>query len=153
MADTGSDTIDMQLSTSEVRGLSQPLTCDAVAEGPPPHRETPPPTSPPLTRRVGLKSLLVGAGMFLALVGATAYWGWMRNPSEPGFAAAASPAASTALPAQPALVRFANPFDADEVFEFPAGTSEMEAHDAVAKILLDRALERRSPVAVTASTR
>jgi hypothetical protein len=40
-------------------------------------------------------------------------------------------------------VRFANPFDAKEVFEFPAGTSEAEARDQVAEILMERAMERQ----------
>ena len=39
-------------------------------------------------------------------------------------------------------VRFANPFDKTEVFEFPAGTTRVEARDAVAEILRQRALER-----------
>lgn len=41
-------------------------------------------------------------------------------------------------------VRFANPFDANEVFEFPPGTSESEARDAVADMLLKRAMERQA---------
>jgi hypothetical protein len=40
-------------------------------------------------------------------------------------------------------VRFANPFDAEEVFEFPAGTTESQARDAVADVLLKRALSRQ----------
>lgn len=40
-------------------------------------------------------------------------------------------------------VLFANPFDANEVFEFPAGTSEAEARDAVAEILMERAMKRQ----------
>lgn len=40
-------------------------------------------------------------------------------------------------------VRFTNPFDADEVFEFPAGTSESQARDAVADVLLKRAMSRQ----------
>jgi hypothetical protein len=48
-----------------------------------------------------------------------------------------------AVPAEAATpVRFPNPFDASEVFEFPAGTSEADAHDAVAKLLLKRARDR-----------
>jgi hypothetical protein len=42
------------------------------------------------------------------------------------------------------IVRVRNPFDRHEVFEFPAGTSKAEARDAVAKLLMDRAMERRS---------
>ena len=39
-------------------------------------------------------------------------------------------------------LRVANPFDASEIFEFPAGTSESEAHEAVAGFLLERATRR-----------
>jgi hypothetical protein len=46
--------------------------------------------------------------------------------------------------ALPVLVK--NPFDASEVFEFPPGTSEMAARDAVADLLLKRAMERRSQI-------
>lgn len=40
-------------------------------------------------------------------------------------------------------VRFANPFDDSEVFEFPPGTSEAEARAAVADVLMERAMERQ----------
>jgi hypothetical protein len=56
---------------------------------------------------------------------------------------------TTAVPAPPAPVRdepvqveVANPFDKSEVFQFPAGTSETEAHLAVAKLLMQRAHDR-----------
>ena len=42
----------------------------------------------------------------------------------------------------PEPVRFTNPFDKYEVFEFPPGTSEVEARDAVADLLLQRARDR-----------
>jgi hypothetical protein len=55
----------------------------------------------------------------------------------------AATGASTALPSVEAPpVRYANPFDATEVFEFPAGTSPVEARDAVAEMLLQRARDR-----------
>jgi hypothetical protein len=41
-------------------------------------------------------------------------------------------------------VRITNAFDATEVFEFPHGTSESEAREAVAELLLSRARERRA---------
>jgi hypothetical protein len=40
-------------------------------------------------------------------------------------------------------VRFANPFDKAEVFEFPAGTTRSEARASVAEILRQRAMERQ----------
>ena len=39
-------------------------------------------------------------------------------------------------------VKFANPFDATEVFEFPPGTTREEARAQVAEFLLQRARER-----------
>ena len=40
------------------------------------------------------------------------------------------------------VVKFANPFDRTEIFEFPAGMSAEEAQGRVAEILLQRAQER-----------
>jgi hypothetical protein len=40
-------------------------------------------------------------------------------------------------------VRFSNPFDASEVFEFPPGTSDEQARQSVAAILLQRARSRQ----------
>jgi hypothetical protein len=54
-----------------------------------------------------------------------------RTPEPP-------PPTSTA----PEPLRYPNPFDASEVFEFPPGTSEVEARDAVADLLLQRARDR-----------
>jgi hypothetical protein len=39
-------------------------------------------------------------------------------------------------------LRVANPFDASEIFEFPAGTSEADAREAVAGFLIERATRR-----------
>jgi hypothetical protein len=39
-------------------------------------------------------------------------------------------------------LRVANPFDASEVFEFPAGTTEADAREAVAGFLIERAARR-----------
>jgi hypothetical protein len=47
------------------------------------------------------------------------------------------------LPAIP-TVKFVNPFDASEIFEFPAGTSTDEARDHVATFLMERARHRHA---------
>ena len=39
-------------------------------------------------------------------------------------------------------LRVANPFDASEIFEFPAGTTEADAREAVAGFLIERATRR-----------
>jgi len=57
------------------------------------------------------------------------------------FVAAAPVERPTPLPKQPP-VRFSNPFDHTEVFEFPAGTSRSAARAAVAKLLTERARGR-----------
>jgi hypothetical protein len=57
-----------------------------------------------------------------------------------------SPVTPPALPANaphPA-VQVRNSFDATEVFQFPAGTSDAETHQKVAEVLLQRARSRRS---------
>jgi hypothetical protein len=57
---------------------------------------------------------------------------------------APAPPVTPAPPATPDVpVRFKNPFDASEVFEFPAGTSRAEMRDAVAELLSQRARERQ----------
>jgi hypothetical protein len=48
-------------------------------------------------------------------------------------------------------VRFTNPFDASEVFEFPPGTSDEQARQSVAAILLQRARDRQVADAVKSS--
>ena len=51
-----------------------------------------------------------------------------------------------ALPAEPRQppVQFRNPFDASEVFEFPPGTSDDQARESVAAMLLQRARGRQA---------
>ncbi|HEY0685020.1 MAG TPA: hypothetical protein VGD45_21960 [Steroidobacter sp.] len=68
------------------------------------------------------------------------------KPSE----RASQSTAETSQPASPSEqvakdqpVRFSNPFDKNEVFEFPAGTTETEARDAVAAVLMERAMSRQ----------
>lgn len=52
--------------------------------------------------------------------------------------------APEAVAPPPEIVTYRNPFDRSEVFEFPPGTSTDDARDAVAQILMERALERRT---------
>jgi hypothetical protein len=57
-------------------------------------------------------------------------------------AAPAAPEAPAPVPTEAPPVRFTNPFDRSEVFNFPAGTTNEEARTAVAEILLERARTR-----------
>ena len=63
---------------------------------------------------------------------------------QPVVARSPAPTFAAPMPTAPSLppVRYANPFDPTEVFEFPAGTSERQAHDSVAELLLNRARQR-----------
>jgi hypothetical protein len=63
------------------------------------------------------------------------------QPSPSTLASAPSSALSPATDSEP--VRFVNPFDRKEVFEFPAGTSKADARDAVAELLYERAEDRQ----------
>jgi hypothetical protein len=54
-----------------------------------------------------------------------------------------APKTSPPPPLPPEPVTFANPFDATEVFQFPSGTSETEARQSVAELLMQRARERK----------
>ena len=46
------------------------------------------------------------------------------------------------VPEEPVQVQVTNPFDKTELFQFPAGTSETDAHLSVAKLLVQRARDR-----------
>lgn len=110
------------------------------------------------SRRWPFAALLVGAGMVLIFALAVLF-----KYSFTDRAPAASLKADTQeLPqsgsdaviaaTETAPVRFANPFDKDEVFEFPAGTTQDEARDAVADTLKTRATERRAAGIVPQTT-
>jgi hypothetical protein len=67
--------------------------------------------------------------------------------SKPPTITAVSPSSDVApvMPANaPKSVQVRNSFDATEVFEFPAGTSDAETRQKVAQMLLQRARARRS---------
>jgi hypothetical protein len=66
---------------------------------------------------------------------------------EPVSTPATTPAPEPSATTLGEVVKFRNPFDAAEVFEFPVGTSRTDARQAVAQFLLQRACERRVPTA------
>lgn len=111
--------------------------------------------------------LLMSVAGTLALSAAIAKWATNQHagdvdlavptasPNVPvsNFAAdTASEAAPPAIDATEAItppgpaLKFRNPFDASEVFEFPPGTTQMEARHAVRETLLQRARERGVPL-------
>jgi hypothetical protein len=96
-------------------------------------------------------AMFIGVAMVAGVAGVTVYSHTQSKPSKavqhtwkPAFP---QPIA-TDVPEPPAPepaavpVRYANPFDPSEVFEFPPGTSRAAAREAVAEMLLQRAAER-----------
>ena len=98
-------------------------------------------------RETSLWRVAVALPFALAAIGAL-YFGLPLKDNSGGGASALERAPqlqspASALESKDKPVLFANPFDANEVFEFPAGTSEAEARDAVAGILMERAMQRQ----------
>jgi hypothetical protein len=98
----------------------------------------------PLARAASALGIAAAA---LAL-GSAAHRAADRSSSPPAVTIKAPTSAAPAAPEpaglQSSLVRFKNPFDAAEIFEFPPGTSEAEARQSVAELLLQRARDRQS---------
>ena len=160
------DTIELELSESALRLLSQAAVL-------PPEPSYPPTKNPaanaPEAPAAALKEAPRGSatstrpprsGLFFAITAvasalliAVVYLATVRvrrsDPVAPRVVAApvapvsvTSPPLSSSTDATP--VRFVNPFDRKEVFEFPPGTSEAYARQAVAELLSQRARERQS---------
>jgi hypothetical protein len=107
--------------------------------------------------RSASRYLVIAACVVSACIGAGALYSYAKSPTSGQISApiarvtwptpteqtidAKSSDTAAAVETQ-SPVRFANPFDKGEIFEFPPGTSKAEARDAVAKILRDRANER-----------
>jgi len=156
--DPGDDTIELELSPQDLLTLSRPteeenapappveamLTCaePAVTEASSIARRTPRMDRWPLPRVAGVLGIAaavmaLGSAAHRAVVGRSVVTAAINH---------SGPAAAT--PRQPAetispIVRIRNPFDASEVFEFSPGTSEAEARQSVAKVLLQRARDRQ----------
>lgn len=106
-------------------------------------RNKAPPTSASRPFRLSL-SLAVAVGV----VGVTYLLTTSERTSSSPANTSQQVAAHVEQPAQTQLaksepVRFTNPFDTKEVFEFPPGTTESQAREAVAELLMERALSRQ----------
>ena len=141
------DTIELELTAKELRRLSR---AHRQARG----------ATPGFAYRAG-KGLLRLWPLALAgaLVGIAAAISWHPNPPHrvlpPPAPVPPVHSTPTAVPhpvvlAPPQVkesppVRVRNPFDASEIFEFPAGTTQAEARQKVAQALLQRAVDRDVP--------
>lgn len=123
---TDSTTIEVMLSPQQMKALAKASKVDAMQHYKP--------------------RILIGAAIAVVLVvlGSVAHLAAKQKP-VPVPAVVQTPARDLPLPppaaptpaAEPVL--FKNPFDRTEVFEFPAGTTQAEAREAVARLLMDRA--------------
>ena len=99
------------------------------------------------TERIDFVSTLTFAALVLGITAASGWRALVGQPTVPAPAVAiavrlAPAPAANEQPRDPA-VQVINPFDATEVFEFPAGTTESDARNVIAELLLQRAGERR----------
>jgi hypothetical protein len=160
----GDDTIELQLTPEQMRELSQAAELaetDAPAQlsafGAPARISSAFPAPQPLleagrSSRTHAWPQVPVAKMAAAIVGYVALAWWsasqLAGQPQPPVTAAARPAVVSPKPAliasSPPALRVINPFDATEVFEFPAGTSDAEGRAKVAQVLLQRARERQS---------
>jgi hypothetical protein len=162
--DPDEDTIELELTREQVLGLAQAAraahtTAPAAESTPGSASPGPPPAKPRLQARGATRFSLWSLTRIAAIVGITAVITWAaaqraaeRDSSRPAAtsraAAVTSAAPIVAAPAARAespgpAVQVRNPFDATEVFEFPANTSESAAREAMAELLLQRARDRR----------
>jgi hypothetical protein len=132
----GEDTVDLQLTPEQMLELSQAAET-AAAEDKPPSRI-----------RHWHQSLIAKLAAGTIAVAALAWWcgSQLAGHPPPLVAAVVASVPRPVLVADAATqaVRIVNPFDATEVFEFPAGTSAADSREQVAQILLNRARERQS---------
>lgn len=167
-ADPDEDTIEMVLTPADVHLLAraaeeQQRAANAADPTPQaPTTDSTPSSMPTQTTSTHSSASLargalagVAAGLVIVVAIASLSTARLATETKPGpppqtrKLVAAAPAAvpATPEPSQPALaaaqpLRFRNPFDKSEVFEFPAGTTLEEARASVADVLRQRAHDR-----------
>jgi hypothetical protein len=151
--DSSDDTIELELTGEQELSLSR--AAEAARATARPDESGPPVLSVPeyesfASRRVARIDFVCNVTFAVAVLGIAVASLWPasdRHPPAPAVTSAAPLAeVAPARPAEPqgAPVQIRNAFDATEVFEFPHGTTESEAREAVAELLLSRARERRA---------
>jgi len=144
------DTIELELTGEQNRALSRAAEGDqplARADGSSPVLSVPE-TDSFTCRRTARIDFASNVTFAVTVVGIAAAFLWPSpaRRSTPPVVTGAAPV-TTAAPTAPAAaqgapVRVRNAFDATEVFEFPPGTTESAAREAVAELLLNRAQDR-----------
>jgi hypothetical protein len=147
---SGEDTVEIELTDQEQLALSEAAEAPrALASDAAPTNDPPGPAGDNClwerTARIDFISTATFAALVLAVAGASL---WHTTGLDARTTAAATPSASAHVPPAPAEaprpppLQVLNPFDPTELFELPAETTESEAREAVADLLLQRARSR-----------
>jgi len=142
-AGLGEETAEFQLTAEQQAELWKA----AAALAPPPNRQSSVPGYDAYicrrTDRVDRVSTIAFATLVLSL---TASAGWHAITAAPhataSVAAHVAPEPMAPIGPRAPVVQVTNPFDSTEVFELPANTTESEARDSIAALLLQRARGR-----------
>jgi hypothetical protein len=132
------DTIELELTAKELQAL-----CPAAVE----HTDFRPDKGVATSRRMPRHSRWPAALAAAGIAGISSGITYLTTVPAPPVPIAESSlpqplAAPTPEAPPPAPVKFVNPFDSTEVFEFPSGMGESDVRAAVAELLLNRARER-----------
>jgi hypothetical protein len=163
------DTVELELSAEEVLELSRAGRLSQPYPVPVRSAEESLPNVPILIQaqarlgdthskgqRTGRVAVVLSISAFWLVLDVIAYLATTRaRPIQVAAATVpvrAAPETLASPPADHTPVRFTNPFDVTEVFQFPSGTSQTEARDAVAELLLQRARARQNPSLQLTST-
>jgi hypothetical protein len=141
----GEDTVELELTAAEQLALT-PVAPPAARSAPiEPGKSGYSGFVRRRTQRIDLVCTLAFATLILGITAATGWRAVVGEPTVPAVTVAASsaPVAAAAAEPQQPLLHVTNPFDASEVFEFPAETTEAAARNAIAELLLQRARDRR----------
>jgi hypothetical protein len=141
------DTVGQELTAAQQLELSQAANAPArppeIVRGKPGHDSF----VCRRTERIDFVSTLTFAALVLGITAASGWRALVGQPTVPAPAVAigvpVAPAPAPNAPPRAPVVQVINPFDATEVFEFPAETTKSEARNAIAELLLQRARERR----------
>jgi hypothetical protein len=146
------DTIELMLSPEEIAVLSQAAAENTDAAEPVAASEQPAQATKPPRRHWPAGGVAAIVGVTVVLGTLVALGAIAQRSAEHKHLAVAPPAPPPVIaptvaqqpPPPPGgePVRFKNPFDHSEVFEFPPGTSQAEMRQAVAELLMERARDR-----------
>jgi hypothetical protein len=150
--DSSEDTIELALTGEQELALSRAAA--AARETARPDESGPVASMPEhknfASRRTARIDFVCNVTFAVAVLGIAMASLWPASDRQPPAPAVISAAPrAEVVPAGPtepqgAPVRIKNAFDATELFEFPPGTTESEAREAVAQLLLSRARDRRA---------